>query len=255
MGRPLAKRQYLKTGGTWSNPFPSNLTYDLAGNVTSQTCPAGSSRKVRCEYDSAGRLGSFTGTLGRSSTRTYSDQFSYWAGGQRKRECFGTTTNLYHNLHYNSRMQLVDIRFSSSSADEWNWNRGALITYYSATAAPNGNPFENNSDNNGNVIMATHYVPLNDAISSSYLGQRDYYTYNPLNRIQDVGEWQQNCAGTWSHPLYQKFVYDRWGNRTIDTVVSFGYANKAFTVTTSVNCGLTNPINSGQLDYRTTTYM
>jgi len=235
MGRPLAKRQYFKTGGTWSSSFPSNLTYDLAGNVTSQTYPVGSSRKVNYEYDSAGRLSSFSGTLGGSSTRTYADQFSYWAGGQRKRERFGTTTNLYHNLHYNSRMQLVDIRLSSDSGDEWNWNRGALITYYSVTAAGNGNPFENNSDNNGNVIMATHYVPLNDAISSYYLGQRDYYTYDALNRIQDVDEWQQNSSGAWSNPLYQKFVYDRWGNRTIDTMASFGYANIAFTVDTANN--------------------
>ncbi|MEP7338685.1 MAG: hypothetical protein ABI977_13185, partial [Acidobacteriota bacterium] len=235
MGRPLAKRQHFKFGGGWSDAFPSNLTYDLAGGVTSQSYPAGGSRGVNYTYDTAGRLSSFTGTLGGSSSRTYADQFTYWAGGQMKQERFGTTTALYHNLHYNSRMQMVDIRLSNSSADEWNWNRGALITYYSATAVANGNPFESDSDNNGNVIMAMHYVPLNDAISSSYLGQRYYYTYDPLNRIQDVDEWQMNSAGAWSHPLYQKFLYDRWGNRTIDTTASFGYANKAFTVDTGNN--------------------
>ncbi|HMV86499.1 MAG TPA: hypothetical protein PLD20_17370 [Blastocatellia bacterium] len=84
------------------------------------------------------------------------------------RERFGTATNLYHNLHYNNRLQLVDIRLGDSSTDEWNWTRGALVSYYGSTAVAGGNPFENNSDNNGSVIMATHYVPLNDATYSRH---------------------------------------------------------------------------------------
>jgi hypothetical protein len=42
-------------------------------------------------------------------SRTYADTFGYNAAGQMAKERFGTSTNLYHNVHYNSRFQMVDI--------------------------------------------------------------------------------------------------------------------------------------------------
>ena len=35
----------------------------------------------------------------------------------------------------------MDIRLGTSSADEWTWNRGALITYFSNQARSIGNAF------------------------------------------------------------------------------------------------------------------
>ncbi len=53
-------------------------------------------------------------------------------------------------LHYNKRQQMVDLRLGTVN-DEWNWNRGALITYYGTNAVNNWNPFADDTDNNGNV--------------------------------------------------------------------------------------------------------
>ncbi len=74
------------------------------------------------------------------------------------RETFGMqAATLYHNLHYNNRQQLVDIRVGDSSTDEWNWSRGALVFYYGTTARDGWNPFANSTDNNGNVLRQLHY--------------------------------------------------------------------------------------------------
>jgi hypothetical protein len=84
-------------------------------------------------------LSIFSGNLGDGVSRTYADMFTYNAFGQIKKERFGTNTALYHNTHYNSRGQAVDIRLGTSATDEWHWNRGALITYFSNQARSAGN--------------------------------------------------------------------------------------------------------------------
>ncbi len=151
VGRALRQSQQflIKENGQWVwKAFPVQRTYDLAGNVTSQTYP--SNRVVNYNYDPAGRLSSFTGYLGDGTFRTYADQITYHPGGQLKREHFGTTNpttpspstanGLYHNRHFNARQQLVEIRLSDHRTDSWNWNRGALICYYSNQARAAGNP-------------------------------------------------------------------------------------------------------------------
>ena len=79
-------------------------------------------------------------------------------------------------MHYNNRLQAVDIRLGHYVNDEWNWSRGALITYYSNQARSAGNAFLNASDNNGNVTMAEHYVPVTvsgGTVASYAAAQRD----------------------------------------------------------------------------------
>jgi hypothetical protein len=64
---------------------------------------------VSYSYNAGGRTSSFGGNLGDGVSRTYADTFGYNAAGQMAKERFGTSTNLYHNVHYNSRFQMVDI--------------------------------------------------------------------------------------------------------------------------------------------------
>jgi hypothetical protein len=130
------------------------------------------------------------------------------------KERFGTTTNLYHNLHYNNRLQLVDIRLGDSSTDEWNWTRGALVFYYGTTARDSWNAFATtNTDNNGNLLRQVNYVPLSGG--GYVIPQLDDYTYDALNRVGSVTEAQQAGSGTWTYNVTsQTFTYDRWGNRT-----------------------------------------
>ncbi len=89
----MLARRFINNS-TWK-PFTTTRTYDLAGNVTAQTYP--SNRVANYSYDTAGRLASFSGTLGDGTSRTYADQMAYNAAGQMTKERFGTSTSLYHN--------------------------------------------------------------------------------------------------------------------------------------------------------------
>ncbi|MGH9843172.1 MAG: hypothetical protein ACREEM_30915, partial [Blastocatellia bacterium] len=230
MGRVSSQQQgFLNSAGTQWYYYPVSRAYNLASGVSSQTYSSG--RTVSYNYDFAGRLSSFSGNLGDGMPRTYADTFSYTAGGQMLKERFGTTntaigggTGLYHNIHYNNRLQAVDNRLGHNPNDEWNWSRGALITYYSNQARSIGNPFMNASDNNGNVTMAEHYVPADEAISSYSITLRDTYEYDGLNRLKQTNGVQRNTAGSWLSIYAQWYNYDQWGNRTIDNGATWGNA-------------------------------
>ena len=232
LGRVTWQSPGLLSSGVWKD-YTVQRSYDLASDVSVQTYPSG--RVANYTYDAAGRLSQFSGTLGDGGSRTYASNFSYGPGGQMLKERFGTTTLLYHNLHYNSRGQMVDNRLGTSSTDEWTWNRGALIFYYSNTARSAGNQFLEASDNNGNVTLAQHYVPDNDSITSWALPQHDVYDYDGLNRLQSVNGYQLTSSTGSTQLFSQKFLYDQYGNRTIDPT-SWGPINlKQFTVDTATN--------------------
>ncbi|HMX24700.1 MAG TPA: DUF2380 domain-containing protein [Blastocatellia bacterium] len=211
IGRVTSQTQgFLANDGVTWKDFASTRSYDLAGHVLTQGYP--STRSVSYSYGASGRLASASGNLGGTSY-TYADTISYNAAGQMLRERFGTATNLYHNLHYNNRLQLVDIRLGDSSTDEWNWSRGALVSYYGSTAVANWDPFASSTDNNGNVLRQVNYVPLSGG--GYVIPQLDDYTYDALNRVASMTEAQQASNGTWTFGVTsQTFTYDRWGNRT-----------------------------------------
>ena len=129
LGRVTGQTQnLLNSSGNWV-PYTTSRTYNLAGNVLAQNYP--SSRTTTYAYNAAAQLSSFTGTLGDGNSRNYATGITYTPAGQMSRETFGMqAATLYHNLHYNNRQQLVDIRVGDSSSDEWNWSRGALVYYY-----------------------------------------------------------------------------------------------------------------------------
>jgi RHS repeat-associated protein len=187
-------------------------------------------------YGDSGRLTSNTGTLGDGNSRNYATGITYTAAGLMSRETFGMqAATLYHNLHYNNRQQLVDIRVGDSSTDEWNWSRGALVFYYGTTARDAWNPFANSADNNGNVLRQLHYVPLSGG--GNVIPQLDDYNYDALNRITSVSESQQNSSGGWTFNLFtQNFGYDRWGNRTVScSPCQPGVTGDVFTVDAATN--------------------
>ncbi len=237
MGRPLNQEQnFLVLEGSWQyKAYSLSRTYDLAGNVKTQTYPSG--RVVNYGYDTAGRLNSFTGNLGGISSVNYATDVRYNSYGLTSRETYGTTTPLYLNLHYNNRLQMVDLRLGNSSSDEWNWSRGALIFYYGPTAVANWNPFYSDTNNNGNVLRQVNYVPLSGG--GNVVPQLDDYGYDSLNRVTSVSEQQQSQGGQWTSVFTQAFSYDRWGNRTINvgaTTPSIpGVTRKTFVVDTTTN--------------------
>jgi YD repeat-containing protein len=123
MGQVLSATQTIG-----AQNYPMSQTYDLAGHVKQMTYP--SNRTVNYSYDATGRLNSFTGNLGDSTTRNYATAISYASNGAWKREQSGTTTALYNKRFYNNRQQLYGM-FLSTVNDDGNWNRGAIVNYYS----------------------------------------------------------------------------------------------------------------------------
>ena len=211
LGRPRSKSQQFFHLGAWGTSYTTQQIYDLAGNIKRLTYP--SDHTVDYSYDQAGRLSSFSGNLG-GSQRTYADMIKYNAAGQMIKERFGTNTLLYHNSHYNNRMQMVSTRVGNDDANELNWSRGAINFFYGTTAVESGDKFANSTDNNGNLRRQINYVPL--AVGGHVIPQRDDYTYDALNRVSTFTEIQMNSSGQWTPTVAsQDFSYDRYGNRKI----------------------------------------
>ena len=230
LGRPLSQLQEFKTNGVWGSAYTTqrwdNTTqrgYNLAGSITSQTYPSG--HTVAYSYDTAGRMSSFSGNLGDGPNHSYATGINYSPFGALSNEQFGTTAAVYHKLHYNIRGQLYDVRASNVN-NEWGGELGALVNYYSTPWAVGGS----GADNNGNVLGSQ------TIIGNSYM--EDRYSYDSLNRLTSVSEY----FGTYTPSALtaqfaQVYVYDRYGNRTINQTNTWGVGiNKPeFTVNTTNN--------------------
>jgi hypothetical protein len=167
------------------------------------------------------------GNLGDGITRTYATGILYSALGGMLKEQFGTTTPIYNKLFYNSRGQLAEIRASTSytGPSDTTWDRGAIVNSYSnsCTGVCSGSSM---TDNNGNLLKQQIYIP-------GHTMRWQQYDYDSLNRLNSAREVIDGGAEQWK----QQFTYDRWGNRTINTGVTYGVGinNKAFTVNTANN--------------------
>lgn len=221
LGRVLTAKQTIS-----SHDYSMSYSYDLANHVISMTYPSG--HTVTNDYDSAGRLQDFTGTIGDGFFRTYASSITYASIGGLQQEQFGTATAVYNKLTYNSRGQLSEIR-AATSGNDTTFNRGKIVNDYGT---------------NGNLKQQTTYVPnsdTNDSPTSWY----QQYSYDALNRLTQVHEY------TGSTSLWQQtFGYDRYGNRTIDySNTTSSIPRPQFTVDTSNN-RLTVPSGqSGTMTY------
>src|ERR1051325_8434047 len=224
VGRPLNQRQRMWVNGAWGAAYNVQRTYDQAGHVTSQTYPSG--HVVSYSYDVLGRTSIFSGNLGDSVARTYMSAQAFDDSGRLTREQFGTDIPLYNKRHYNVRGQLYDIRLSSVN-DELNWNRGAVVNYYSSNFSFGGSL----PTNNGNLLGQQYWIPNDDAISSSSYFQQNY-DYDALNRLAWVSLYFNGGTNTG----FQQYIYDRYGNRTIsDASWGAGINAQQFTVDTGTN--------------------
>jgi YD repeat-containing protein len=217
VGRVIAQSQHFWINNGWGPAYTTRRAYDKAGNVTWQQYPSGHTVNYD-QFDVVGRLRNFSGNLGDGALRTYATNINYDAAGRMTQERFGTNTPLYHNLHYNVRGQLNDIRLSTA-ADEWSWNRGMIVNHYGSNDYANWGA--SGADNNGNVLRSHHYVPDNDQISGWSLNYQDY-TYDTLNRLRAVAETSGRNTGGWFNAYRQANVYDRYGNRTLNVETTCG---------------------------------
>jgi len=149
-----------------------------------------------------------------------------------EQEQFGTQTPLYHKRHYNIRGQLYDVRVSTLSLaqNEFDWNRGAVLFYYGGAAWG-----QSSSANNGNANAQQHWIPANDAISDYWYTQ-DYYNYDSLNRLGSVSELHGGPWGQSGADFVQAYSYDRYGNRSVDQALTTANVPRPnYTVDTNTN--------------------
>jgi RHS repeat-associated protein len=218
LGRVTLKYQQIGT-----KDYKVEASYNRASAITQLKYP--SERTINYTYDTAGRLNVLAGNLGGTS-RTYSTGIIYSPSGAMTREQFGTDTAIYNKLFYNSRGQLAEMRASTSVDPIDSADRGAIVNYYSANCPTGVCSGSSMTDNNGNLRRQEIHIP-------GYVMRYQEYSYDSLNRLEQAREVIDGGAEQWK----QKFIYDRWGNRRIDTAVTYGVGinNKAFDV---------NPINN-----------
>lgn len=218
LGRVTSQSQQFFTSGAWTQPFTVGAAYTLSGRVVTLTYPSG--HTTTNTYDSVDRTNSLAGNLG-GAQRTYTSEMVYSEFGGLTKEKFGTDTAVYNKTLYNSRGQLAEIRVSTSytGPTDTTWDRGAIINHYSNQGGCWGAAC-NASDNNGNLRRQELYIPR---LTSGHDNFAQFYDYDSLNRLQTVAESLNGGSLQWQ----QKYVYDRYGNRTINTGVTetFGGVN------------------------------
>jgi RHS repeat-associated protein len=196
-----------------SQPYTTTYTYNLRGQLKTLGYPSG--RSVTTTYDITARPSTVAGTLGDSAPRTYSTGITYAADGQMQQEQLGTTTAIYNKRFYNAKNDLAEIR-ASTAPNNSDWNRGAIINHYSdscggvctGVAMP---------DNNNSVRKQEIKIPGDDQISTSDTFLQTF-AYDSLNRLEVVSENKNGGATQWQ----QTFNYDRFGNRSIKSIGTFG---------------------------------
>jgi RHS repeat-associated protein len=182
LGR-IKSSQQVTNGVTYNFP---DYTYDLAGNLKSETYPSG--RVVRNTLDANGNLSKVESQKDSNSTlAVYLDQIKYTASYAVKESRLGN--GLWETTSYNNRLQVIQIGLGSS-----NTNTNLLkIAYDYGTAT------QNNGALREQKITA---AGLTQPIVQSY-------GYDDLNRLETATETYAGGVPSWQ----QTFSYDRFGNR------------------------------------------
>src|SRR5205085_1799494 len=90
--------------------------------------------------------------------------------------------------------------------------------------------------NNGNLRCSEHAIPLdpngtyNSTTATSYATSYETYQYDSLNRLTSDNEQKYQTGGSLTQVFKQSYLYDRWGNRTIDQTNTSGLPVTQFAV-------------------------
>jgi RHS repeat-associated protein len=179
----------IKTGKqtTDGQEYLIEYTYDLAGNLKTQKYPSG--RIVQMEYDNANRLAGVRNQGG-----------SFYAGG--------LATDAPNRIQYHAHGAISQVKLGNGLWEHMNFNLRLQPTQIGlGTASTNSSVLQldygyGTTTNNGNLQSHTMTMPG--------LTLTQNYTYDALNRLETATE---NGGSSWK----QKFLYDRYGNRNIDT--------------------------------------
>lgn len=204
LGRVKASQQV-----TAGQTFGFQYTYDLAGNLRTETYPSG--RVVTTAYDRAGRVASVTDPSG-----FHADTFSYAAHGAVAGLRFGNSVagaERWESTSFNSRLQTTQIGLGSAS--------GLADVLRLQFKYGNTQQFDNEPTNNGNITwhQVRHVVPAGSICFTQGYG------YDALNRLSAVAEATGNACSQPTAPRVcdagtalawcQRYDYDRFGNRAV----------------------------------------
>src|ERR1700722_6417407 len=171
--------------------------YNLAGAVTSLTYPSG--RVVQPSYDAIGRFSSLA-----SGTTTYASSFSYNSAFAPTNFTMGNGVAVTAGYSAN-RLQLQSLNYTGGS------------TVFSTTYG-----YTQNGGNNGQITSIT------DSVDS---GRSIAYTYDALNRLSTAVTTGSTNYPTWG----LSFTYDRYGNRTAQTVTAGTAPSSSVVVSANTN--------------------
>ena len=166
-----------------STQYPVSYQYNFASSVTSLTYP--SSRAVQPTYDAIGRLSSVA-----DSSATYLSSMAYNSAFLPTGFSFGN--GVAASMGFSSdRLQLQSVGYSKSGTTLF----GQSYTYGSSGA------------NNGEMTAITDSVDT---------GRNMTYVYDSLDRLS-----KSTSQGSTNYPAWGlSFTYDRYGNRTAQSIAS-----------------------------------
>ena len=186
----VTNSQQKTAGQTYSFIY----TYDLDGNLLTQTYPSG--KIVEFKYDSTGDLS----RVGKPSGFTYASSFSYTSHGELSKLRLGN--GRWETTQFNSRQQITEIGLGFSESDSGLWKTRYEYGEWQGSTL-------DVQKNNNSLAQQTITVPTIGAATGFTAVQK--YFYDPLDRLNSANETISG-AQTWK----QTFLYDRYSNRTID---------------------------------------
>ena len=186
----VTNSQQKTAGQTYSFVY----TYDLDGNLLTQTYPSG--KIVEFNYDSTGDLS----RVGKPSGFTYASSFSYTPHGELTKLRLGN--GRWETTQFNSRQQITEIGLGFSESDSGLWKAKYEYGEWQGSTL-------DVLKNNNSLAQQTITVPTIGAATGFTATQK--YFYDPLDRLNSANETISG-AQTWK----QTFLYDRYSNRTID---------------------------------------
>ncbi|HRH40127.1 MAG TPA: RHS repeat-associated core domain-containing protein [Pyrinomonadaceae bacterium] len=177
----IKSSQQITDGQTYNF---ADYSYNLAGQLVSQTYPSG--RTVSNQYGTDGALTQVNGTF-QGNNKTYTGNISYTSAGAVAAMQLGN--GRWETAQFNTRLQVTQIGLGTASN-----NQDILKLNYDYGS----------TDNNG--AMKSQQITVTGQFTAYQT-----YDYDSFNRLQSSQEVINNQQ-TWK----QTFQYDRYGNRKFD---------------------------------------
>jgi YD repeat-containing protein len=192
--------------------YTTQYAYNLAGELSTITYPSG--RVVQQNYDAVGRLCAVGASGATCSTGTnYANGFTYNPAGEATTFNYGN--GVATNMTYSAdRLQMTALSYTKASTTLLSMNYWYKTDATNCPSAP--------ASNNGQIQCITDGV---DA------GRNETFTYDALYRLTSAV-----TKGSAGYPQWGlSFAYDRYGNRTNQTVTAGTAPSNSLTINAATN--------------------